>query len=61
LGDAGLLLIRQFDQRIGRTRAFADALDASSATTTNAAAICERFNLWSMDQIGTFARNRPLG
>ena len=26
-GDAGLLPIRQFDQRIGLTRAFADALD----------------------------------
>lgn len=27
-GDAGLLLIRQFDQCIGLTRAFAEALDA---------------------------------
>src|SRR6516162_56629 len=26
-GDAGLLAIRQFDQRIGLARAFADALD----------------------------------
>jgi hypothetical protein len=26
--EAGLLPIRRFDQRIGRTRAFADALDA---------------------------------
>jgi hypothetical protein len=26
-GDAGLLPIRQFDQRIGLTRAFAEALD----------------------------------
>ena len=26
-GDAGLLPVRQFDQRIGLTRAFADALD----------------------------------
>jgi len=26
-GDAGLLPIRQFDQRIGLTRSFADALD----------------------------------
>jgi hypothetical protein len=26
-GDAGLLSLRQFDQRIGLTRAFADALD----------------------------------
>ena len=26
-GDAGLLPIRQFDQRIGLTRTFADALD----------------------------------
>ena len=26
-GDAGLLAIRQFDQRVGLTRAFADALD----------------------------------
>ena len=26
-GDAGLLPIRQFDQRVGLTRAFADALD----------------------------------
>ena len=26
-GDAGLLPVRQFDQRIGLTRAFAEALD----------------------------------
>ena len=26
-GDAGLLPVRQFDQRFGLTRAFADALD----------------------------------
>jgi len=26
-GDAGLLPVRQFDQRVGLTRAFADALD----------------------------------
>jgi hypothetical protein len=36
-GDAGLLPVRQFDQRIGLTRAFADALDdPRDADLTNA-------------------------
>jgi hypothetical protein len=30
--DAGLLPVRQFDQRIGRTRAYAEAVDGPRAT-----------------------------
>jgi hypothetical protein len=31
--DAGLLPIRQFDERVGHTRAFADALDDPATLT----------------------------
>jgi hypothetical protein len=41
-GDAGLLPIRQFDQRIGLTRAYAEAVDGPRATGLTEQSLPER-------------------
>ena len=41
-GDAGLLPVRQFDQRIGLTRAYAEAVDGPRATGLTEQSLPER-------------------
>ena len=41
-GDAGLLPVRQFDQRIGLTRAYAEAVDGLRATGLTEHSLSER-------------------
>jgi hypothetical protein len=55
--DAGLLPIREFDERIDLTRP-SPTPSMTPATTTPAAAIRERFDPWRIDRSGTFPWNR---
>jgi hypothetical protein len=63
--DAGLLPVRQFDERIGLTRAFAEAVDGPSATGLAEHIFSERARRprrWQPRRLpGPGRRRQPIG